>query len=118
MSSGHESEEEDGPPGLTEEMDTDEEEENSDKDEVIRHMRERLKFLKRRLSERRSGSVVNSTATTASSIKLGDVAKELLKLVPRYDGTGGIQKYIEYVNSFQGFAGQAELPALRSQPRS
>ena len=37
-------------------------------------------------------------------------SKELMKLIPRYDGKGGIQKFCEFVNNFEEFAVNAELP--------
>ena len=36
-----------------------------------------------------------------------DVIKELMKLIPKYDGSGGIQKLIEYVEGFQRYSDAA-----------
>src|SRR5437588_8016727 len=41
--------------------------------------------------------------------KLSDVAKELMKLIPRYDGTGNIQKLLEFIDNFEDFAAGAQL---------
>ena len=45
------------------------------------------------------------------SLKLSDLAKELLKLIPHYDGTGGIQKFVEYATMVEDLVLHADVSA-------
>jgi len=44
------------------------------------------------------------TTTKSESTRQNEIEKELIKLIPRYDGTGGVQKLLEYVENFQRYA--------------
>ena len=49
-------------------------------------------------------STTNSTATaTAAPMHQTKLAKELMRLIPRYDGTGEVQKLIEYIEGFEEY---------------
>ena len=55
----------------------------------------------------RQDSPANSQATTMSTIHENEIVKELIKLIPRYDGQGSVQKLIEYVEGFQRYSDAA-----------
>jgi len=38
-----------------------------------------------------------------------EIIKELIKLIPRYDGSGGIQPYFEFVENFEDFVSNTEM---------
>src|SRR5271166_1893648 len=38
-----------------------------------------------------------------------EITKELIKLIPHYDGTGGIQTYFEFVENSEDFVSSSEL---------
>src|SRR5208282_3752361 len=38
-----------------------------------------------------------------------EITKELIKLIPCYDGSGGIQTYFEFVENFEDFASSSKL---------
>src|SRR5277367_3122866 len=48
-----------------------------------------------------SNSEISSSNTT---IKISDLSKELMKCIPRYDGSGGAQRLFDYINQFEDFA--------------
>src|SRR5262249_18585701 len=53
----------------------------------------------------RAGSpAISEIASTTTTVLEADVIKELMKLIPKYDGSGGIQKLIEYVEAFQRYS--------------
>jgi len=56
----------------------------------------------------RSPSPTNNRSSQSSD-PIHGVAKELLKLVPRYDGTGGIQKLLHFIDNFEAFAAATDL---------
>src|SRR3954466_3697899 len=51
----------------------------------------------------------NSTSNS-NSLSQVEISKELIKLVPRYDGSGGIQKFMEFVDNYEDFLSQTDLP--------
>jgi hypothetical protein len=59
----------------------------------------------------RTPSPTQSIMSASSSNHVNDIAKELMKLIPRYDGTGGIQKLLEFIDNFEDFIESAELPS-------
>ena len=40
-----------------------------------------------------------------------DMARELIRLIPRYDGNGGMQKFMEFAENFEDYASNVELSA-------
>jgi len=48
---------------------------------------------------------VSSTTTTHNN----EITKELIKLIPRYDGSGGIQKFFEFVENFEDYSTNTDL---------
>src|SRR5271163_3375675 len=45
-----------------------------------------------------------SSSSTKSTIHESEVIKELIRLIPCYNGHGGIQKLMEYIDSFEAYA--------------
>ena len=62
-------------------------------------------------SRKSAGSKSSSSKSSTSTISNAEISKELMKLIPRYDGTGGIQRLLEYIDNFEDFAAGAELPS-------
>ena len=48
-----------------------------------------------------SNSEISSSNT---AIKISDLSKELMKCIPRYDGSGGAQRLFDYIDQFEDFA--------------
>src|SRR5271165_6394474 len=48
-------------------------------------------------------------SVTATSTMPNEITKELIKLIPHYDGSGGIQTYFEFVENFEDFTSSSEL---------
>jgi hypothetical protein len=88
-----------------------EDEREEDAQETIRRLEEQVKTITGQLAKlsktQRNDSDTDTTSVAA--LKLSDVSKELMKLIPRYDGSGGIQKFFEFSESFEDFVGSAEL---------
>ena len=56
----------------------------------------------------RANSPTNSQFTAATStIHENEIVKELIKLIPRYDGQGSVQKLTEYIRAFQTYSDAA-----------
>ena len=84
----------------------------------INRLKEQIKSIKRKFDEQTKTQSSETKATTrgrspeaagSESFQVNEVTKELIKLIPRYDGAGGIQKFFEFVDSFDDFATNAEL---------
>src|SRR5277367_5121062 len=50
-----------------------------------------------------------SSSSTKSTIHESEVIKELIRLIPRYNRHSGIQKLMEYIDSFEAYAASTEL---------
>ena len=48
-----------------------------------------------------SSTITRSNSSNSGDLNQADYTKELIKLIPRYDGTGGIQKYLEYAGAVE-----------------
>ena len=46
------------------------------------------------------------------SFKISDLSKELMKLIPQYDGSGGTAKLFEYIDQFDEFASITEYTPI------
>ena len=63
-----------------------------------------------RLSQMYSPSPTHSHLSDVSSIQQNtEVMKELMKLIPKYDGSGGCQKLLEFIDAFEIFASNSKL---------
>ena len=75
-------------------------------------LREEIQQLKERLNTEqirtRSISPAVSNVSTAV-IPLGDLAKEFMRMIPRYDSKRGIQKLLEFVDNFEDFVTNTDL---------
>ena len=47
--------------------------------------------------------------TSSATFQINDVSKELIKEIPRYDGSGGAPKLFDYIEHFEDFASVAEF---------
>ena len=87
----------------------DESESESEMKREIRQLKERLDELTK-VSEQHSRSVspaftnISNASNASYDISTSEVTKELIRLIPRYDGNGGIQKLLEFVDNFEVFA--------------
>src|SRR5665213_3188354 len=50
----------------------------------------------------------NISISSNNSIKISDLSKELMKLIPRYDGSGGAVKLFEFINQYEDFASNTD----------
>ena len=55
----------------------------------------------------------NISISSNNSIKISDLSKELMKLIPRYDGSGGAVKLFEFIDQFEDFASNMDyMPSM------
>jgi len=70
-------------------------------------------ITQREFKKRRENSPMHgNTDSMSTSSQTNEVTKELIKLIPRYDGSGGIQRFLEFVDNFEDFTSNADLPTL------
>ena len=56
----------------------------------------------------------NISISSNNSIKISDLSKELMKLIPRYDGSGGAVKLFEFIDQFEDFASNTDYtPSIK-----
>ena len=60
-------------------------------------------------AERSKTPSPTNSNTTSATLQVNDITKELMKDIPRYDGSGGASKLFDYIEHFEDFASIAEL---------
>src|SRR5271163_1050069 len=67
-------------------------------------------------SDRRTAEIERADDTqsisSGASFKISDLSRELMKLIPRYDRSGGAAKLFEYIDQFDEFALTTEYTSL------